>query len=93
MNINLKLDMINIRLQRMEMKLPPLTGAKLFFYESGTTNPQSVWADAGFNIDAANPVIADENANFPDCFVNGPCKVELRENNGYLLFIKEYYNI
>ena len=92
MDINLKLDLINVRLSRIEMRLEPLIGAKLYFYEPETTLTKASWMDEGFDITNPHPVIADGRANFPDCFVDGPYKVELRDADDLTLFIKEGCN-
>ncbi|MBB2156867.1 tail fiber protein [Gluconacetobacter diazotrophicus] len=49
----------------------PRAGARLFFYQTGTTTPQATYADAGLTVPNANPVIADENGQFGSIFLLG----------------------
>ena len=42
----------------------PAAGYQLFFYESGTSTPQDVYADPGLTTPLANPVVADANGRF-----------------------------
>ena len=37
----------------------PVSGAKIYFYQPGTTTPRSAYTDDGLTVPAANPVIAD----------------------------------
>lgn len=37
----------------------PVSGAKVYFYQPGTTTPRSAYTDDGLTVPAANPVIAD----------------------------------
>lgn len=46
----------------------PYAGAKWFFYESGTTTPQSVFTTAALSTPHANPVVADSSGKFPNIF-------------------------
>ena len=94
MKIDLKLLLINTRISRMERKLPPLVSAKLFFYESETTQPKGIFMDSDCEIASPNPVIADHNADFPDVFFdkddNGQFRVVLQDCHGEWLISKEY---
>ena len=94
MKTDLKLLLINTRISRMEMKLEPLFGAKLFFYEPETSNMKRVWIDSGRSIPSPNPVIADQNADFPDVFFdkgdNDQYKVVLEDRYGKWIVIKEF---
>lgn len=42
----------------------PLVGAKLFFYEPGTTTLKTVFSDSGLTTSRANPVISDANGRW-----------------------------
>lgn len=56
----------------------PRAGAKLYFYQSGTTTPIAVYQDAGKTTPHANPVVADATGTFPEIFVDtDPYKVVL----------------
>lgn len=47
----------------------PLAGAKLYFYEAGTTTPITIYQDADGATPHANPVIADSSGLFAAIFV------------------------
>lgn len=43
----------------------PLSGARWFFYATGTTTPQAVYADSALTTPLSNPVVADSGGKFP----------------------------
>lgn len=47
-----------------------LDGAKWYFYQSGTTTPQSVYTTAALSTPHSNPVVADAAGKFPNIFFN-----------------------
>lgn len=50
-------------------------GAKLYFFESGTTTPKEVYTDAVLTTPASNPVVADSNGRFATIYLDGTYKV------------------
>lgn len=61
----------------------PLSGAKLYFYASGTSTPQNTYSDAALTVANANPVTADSGGRFGDIFmVAGTYKVVLKTASG-----------
>jgi hypothetical protein len=44
-------------------------GALLGFYQTGTTTPQTVYADSGLTTPLSNPVVADANGLFPAIYM------------------------
>lgn len=46
----------------------PLSGAKYYFYLSGTTTPATVYSDAALSTPHANPVVADSAGRFAPIF-------------------------
>lgn len=48
----------------------PLSGAQLFFYATGTLNPQATYTTAALSVAHANPVVADSGGLFPPIFLN-----------------------
>jgi hypothetical protein len=48
----------------------PLAGAKLQFYETGTTTPQAVYSSADLTTPLSNPVVADGGGLFVPIFLN-----------------------
>ena len=62
--------------------IKPASGAKMFFFETGTSTDRDTFSDAGATIKNSNPVIADSNGVFPDIFIDGIYKVRLTDKNG-----------
>lgn len=48
----------------------PLSGAKLYFYASGTTTPQTTYSDSALSVANANPVVADSAGRFGDIYLS-----------------------
>ena len=48
----------------------PLAGAKLYFYQEGTTTPITVYQDKALSTPHASPVVADASGIFPPIWVN-----------------------
>lgn len=64
----------------------PYAGAKLHFYQAGTTTPITVYQDAGKTTPHANPVVADTAGTFAPIFVDtDPFKYALTTSDGTLL--------
>lgn len=59
----------------------PSSGAKLFFYETGTSTPKDTYTDSAATIPNANPVIADSTGLFGDIWISGTYKVVLKDKN------------
>jgi hypothetical protein len=59
----------------------PSSGAKLFFYASGTSTFKSTFTDGTGSTPHANPVIANANGVFPGIFFNGVFNVALKDAN------------
>lgn len=64
----------------------PLSGGKLYFYQAGTTNPQSAYYDYGLTIPAPNPLECDSTGRLPQFFLaDGFIKVRLEDKNGVVI--------
>lgn len=48
----------------------PLAGALLYFFRTGTTNPQAVYADFALTTPHSNPVVADSGGKFPKIYLD-----------------------
>lgn len=48
----------------------PLSGAKLYFYEAGTTTPRDVFSDTALSTAISQPVVADSAGRFPDIYMS-----------------------
>lgn len=49
----------------------PRAGARLFFYQTGSTTPLATYADAGLTVANPNPVVADASGQFGNVFLMG----------------------
>lgn len=47
----------------------PISGAKLYFYEAGTSTPLATYSDAALTVANSNPVIADSAGRFGEIFL------------------------
>jgi hypothetical protein len=61
--------------------ITPSSGAKLYFYATGTTTPSTTYADSTGDTPNANPVIAYANGIFPAIFLSGIFNVVLKDAN------------
>lgn len=61
--------------------ITPEDGAKLFFFDTGTSNPRDTFSNQAGTIPNANPVIADQNGVFSDIFLDGSYKARLTDKN------------
>lgn len=59
----------------------PSDGAKLYFYEAGTSTPKTVYSDINETVALSNPVIAAANGRFPAIFLGGTFKVIMTDKN------------
>lgn len=67
----------------------PMVGAKLYFYDSGTTTPQPVYSDSALSTPIAQPVLADARGMFQRIFLNsdpGSYRVKLLDADDVLVF-------
>lgn len=60
----------------------PIVGAKLVFYEPGTTTKKTIYSDAGFATPITNPVTADANGRYTNIFLEGIYKVVQQDATG-----------
>jgi hypothetical protein len=57
----------------------PLPGAKMYFYEPGTSTPKDTYSDEALTTPNTNPVIADSQGQFGDIFLSGNYRVNLTD--------------
>jgi hypothetical protein len=55
----------------------PVSGAKAYFYETGTTTPVTVYTDTALSVAAADPLVADANGYFDQVFYNGAVGIKV----------------
>jgi len=60
----------------------PLSGGKLYFYETGTTTAKNTFSDAEETIANTNPVILDAAGRQGDIFFNGLAKIVVKDADG-----------
>lgn len=67
----------------------PMVGAKLYFYDSGTTTPQTVYSDASLSTAIDQPVLADARGMFTAIYLNptpGSYRQKLTDAADVLIF-------
>lgn len=69
--------------QQVDSNGAPLSGAKLYFYQTGTTTPQDTYTDSGLTTPNANPVVADSNGRWPTIYLgtSSDYKVILKDSS------------
>ena len=73
-------DQIQAILSRMtanDIGATTLPGAKVYFYQTGTTTPVSIWSNDACTIALANPLIADSVGRIPQVFYNSAFQVKV----------------
>jgi hypothetical protein len=74
------------RLQALDLLGEPAPGAKLRFYDAGTTTPRTVYSDSGASIAISQPVIADSAGFFVQIYLQtGAYKTTLHSSADVLL--------
>lgn len=77
--------------------IKPPSGAKLFFFETGTNTPKDTFTDTEALTPNSNPVISDSNGVFSDIFITGTYKVILQDKNSVQIWeadpVSEYAKI
>lgn len=55
----------------------PISGALLYFYDTGTTSPQTVYADSGLASAHPSPLVADGDGYFDPVFASGTTAMKM----------------
>ncbi len=72
--------------QRVDANGAPYSGAKLYFYQSGTTTLITVYQDSAKATPHTNPVVADTSGAFPEIYIDtDPYKYVLTTSSGTLI--------
>jgi hypothetical protein len=56
----------------------PMAGALLYFFQTGTTTPQSVYSDAALTTQHAHPIVADSSGRWPKIYLNSAAATDYR---------------
>lgn len=56
----------------------PMAGALAYFYQTGTTTPQAVYADIGLTTPHTNPLVADSSGRFPKAYYDPAASANYR---------------
>ncbi len=64
----------------------PASNAQLFFYDVGTSNPKTTWADVSLSTPNSHPVVSDENGVFGNIFLDVAADASLFDRNGTLIW-------
>ena len=69
--------------QQFDSSGNPLNGGKLYFYQAGTTTPQSAYSDSALTLPLANPITLDSAGRVPQFFLaDGTIKIRLTNSAG-----------
>ena len=55
----------------------PVSGAQAYFYDTGTTTPQTVYSDSGLTTAHPVPLVADASGNFADVYTSGSTGIKV----------------
>lgn len=81
-------NLINFNIVRaLDLDGMPVSGAQAFFFDSGTDQARTVYADIGATVPHPQPVIADANGIFPSAYAEGgtPVRVVMRDADGVMV--------
>ncbi|CAO3447828.1 hypothetical protein [Azospirillum argentinense] len=68
----------------------PLAGAKLYFFETGTSTPKVVYADIGLSTLHPHPVVADAAGLWPAIYLGpGSYKLEMKDADGVTVWTQD----
>lgn len=65
------------RIQAFDNNGTVVSGAKLYFYEAGTSTPKDTYSDSALTTTNANPVVADASGWFGPIYMSGDYKITL----------------
>ena len=69
--------------QQFDSQGKPLNGGRLYFFQAGTTTPQSAYQDSGLTIAYPNPIVLDSAGRVPQFFLaDGSIKIRLENAAG-----------
>lgn len=72
----------NPKIQVLDGNGDPYAGAKMYFYQSGTTTALDTFSDTALTVANANPVVADADGRFGDIFLQAQdYNVVLKDSN------------
>lgn len=63
----------------------PVSGAKVYFYDTGTSTPKTTYSDSDETTANSNPVIADGNGYLPAIYFSGTARVVFKTSSDVLL--------
>lgn len=76
---------LNIDSQFFDNNGDPLSGGKLYFYDTGTTDAKNTYSDSAETTPNANPVVLDAYGVPGDIWFTGTAKVVLKDANDVTL--------
>lgn len=71
----------NPQTRPFDLNIRSLPGAKLYFFEAGSSTPKTTFSDKQGENPHTNPVVADPNGIFPQIFLDGLYRAELRSSS------------
>jgi microcystin-dependent protein len=73
--------------QQFDSQARPLSGGKLYFFQTGTSTPQNAFQDTALTIAHPNPLTLDSSGRIPAFYLaDGTIKIRLNDINGIPVF-------
>lgn len=66
-----------------------IPGAKLYFYDNGTTTPKDTYSDVGLTTPHANPVVADSAGRFAAIYLSGSYTVKFTDDADVQIWLQD----
>ena len=76
---------LDISAQFFDNEGDPLSGGKLFFYDTGTNDLKTTYSDVGQSVENTNPVVLEAYGVPGDIFFDGTAKVVLKTSADVLM--------
>ncbi|WP_148301852.1 hypothetical protein [Sneathiella glossodoripedis] len=78
------------RVRALDSAGDPLSGAKLYFYQAGTSTPEDTYTDAALSVAHANPVVADSEGKFATIYLQSlNYKVVLKDSSDTTIWTQD----
>lgn len=67
------------------------SGAQIFVFDFGTTNPKTTFSDVALTVPNADPIVADADGIFGDIFVDIQCSMELQTSASVQVYTADVF--
>ena len=83
---------VNPKFQAFDSNGAPLSGGKVYTYESGTSTPKTTYSDRALSTPNANPVVLDSRGE-ASIYATGLIKIVLKDSGGTTIWTMDSMNI